>query len=122
MSVLTCTYNQSLYKNRLTLCVDWWGFELVLPPPTLTYLQVGPVFVLHLFTVFDLKYAEGTVDLEDCHQLPHRDGDRQQWCARDSPLHPVHLPIPRIRVRHDPGAGSRAGRRVRSHLVTPYHD
>lgn len=53
-------YNRSLYKDHLTLFVDWWGFELVLPPPTLAYLRVGPVFVLHLlqFLITSMQRAQ----------------------------------------------------------------
>ena len=48
MSVLTCRSNQTKFEDNLTLSIDWWGFELVLPPPTLVNLQVRYVLGLNI--------------------------------------------------------------------------
>lgn len=48
MSVLTCRYPRNQSEDNLTLFADWWGFELVLPPTTLVYLQVRSVFIFYL--------------------------------------------------------------------------
>jgi hypothetical protein len=46
VSVLTCTPSlfDALWRRREmsnVFCVDWWGLELLLPPPTLAYLSVS---------------------------------------------------------------------------------
>lgn len=76
----------------LTPCADWWGLELVLPPPSLVYLQVGPA-PPPPYMIVDSNHTESTINLEDSHKRPHGNGDRPKRCARDPPLRPVHLPI-----------------------------
>jgi hypothetical protein len=43
MSVLTCTSLVGHHGAEISnvCCVDWWGMELLLPPPTLAYLSVS---------------------------------------------------------------------------------
>ena len=43
MSILTCTsrVGHHVAAKSNVHCVDWWGLELLLPPPTLAYLNVS---------------------------------------------------------------------------------
>jgi hypothetical protein len=43
LSVLTCTSLIYCHAAEISniCCVDWWGLEILLPPPTLTYLSVS---------------------------------------------------------------------------------
>jgi hypothetical protein len=43
MSILTCTSRVGHHVAAMSnvRCVDWWGLELLLPPPTLAYLSVS---------------------------------------------------------------------------------
>ena len=43
MSILTCTSRVDHHFAAISnvRCVDWWGLELLLPPPTLAYLSVS---------------------------------------------------------------------------------
>jgi hypothetical protein len=43
MSILTCTpfVDHHATETSNVRCVDWWGLELLLPPPTLAYLSVS---------------------------------------------------------------------------------
>jgi hypothetical protein len=43
LSVLTCTLLVHYHVAEISnvYCVDWWGLEILLPPPTLAYLSVS---------------------------------------------------------------------------------
>ena len=43
LSVLTCTLLVHYHVAEISnvCCVDWWGLEILLPPPTLAYLSVS---------------------------------------------------------------------------------
>jgi hypothetical protein len=44
ISALTCMFPViCMYTSRThSEMTDWWGFEIVLPPPTLAFLNVSP--------------------------------------------------------------------------------
>jgi hypothetical protein len=44
MSVLTCKATYLHAVGFLTTSTDWWGLEVVLPPPSLKYLDVCTVY------------------------------------------------------------------------------
>ena len=45
LSILTCTLLVHYHVAEISnvCCVDWWGLEILLPPPTLAYLSVSSI-------------------------------------------------------------------------------
>lgn len=45
MSVLSCKFPAFNTNINILIFVDWWGFEVCLPPPTISYLEVSHSFI-----------------------------------------------------------------------------
>jgi hypothetical protein len=87
MSVLTCASTPSGLCFIVDTLVDWWGLEVCLPPPSMTYLAVSRFYLMaSLPKLVMVIPAERQIDPELCAELPDRILSLQQWCEGDSPF------------------------------------
>ena len=75
ISALTCMFLVIRVHTSRTHpeMADWWGLEIVLPPPTLVYLSVSP-HLSYRSTYPSAQYslnAECGIRIQYCDQSPH---------------------------------------------------
>lgn len=108
MSVITCTSTPSgacFYSHQSRLYLDWWGFEVALPPPSITFLSVSRQY--HSCSAAADKASECTFSIARPYQLPHRPIACERGCAGDPAFRALHLAVYRRGIQHDQGQRQR---------------
>lgn len=99
MSVITCKSTLLVpdFMNNADSAyhLDWWGFELVLPPPSIKFLSVSQNNISSGLQLTKCR-IERSLHLPYRHEFPHRSSGGQRGRQGTPPFHSLHLAVYRL--------------------------